>query len=165
VREAANEVLGALTLGRVHRARIAEQWRKETSLRSAFHARINQSVLDHSSVQERSNEFEKPLVFHSFCDPAHQFVVIDSIEEFLQVTIDAPAVTSGDILLRLGYRLMSGWPRSKTVAAFREGPIPVLLQNLHHRLLDESIQHRLNTTLSYPTVRHGNFYRRTGLSS
>jgi hypothetical protein len=32
------------------------------------------------------------------------------------------------------------------------------LQNLHHRLLDKSIQHRRDTKLSYPTVRLGDFH-------
>src|SRR4029077_13853305 len=30
---------------------VAEQWRKRTPLRSAFHARTNQSVLHHPSIQ------------------------------------------------------------------------------------------------------------------
>jgi hypothetical protein len=47
--------------------------------------------------------FQQPLVFNPFRDLAHQFVVIDSIEQFLQFKIDAPAVTFGDILMRLGY--------------------------------------------------------------
>ena len=37
----------------------------------------------------------------------HQFVVINSIEKFFQVEINHPAVARDDILLRLGYRLMS----------------------------------------------------------
>src|SRR5438270_7407971 len=45
--------------------------REWTSLWSAFHARADQSVLHHSRVQERANEFEQPIVFHSLCDPAH----------------------------------------------------------------------------------------------
>jgi site-specific DNA recombinase len=81
--------------------------REWTSLRSPFHGRTDQSVLHHSRVQERTNEFEKPLVLDAFGDPTHQFVVIDSIEKLLQVKIDAPAVTFGDILLRLCYCLMS----------------------------------------------------------
>jgi len=61
-------------------------------------------------------------------------------------------------LLRLSYRLMRGSSRSKTVAVFREGPIPLPLQNLHHRLLDQSIQHRRDTKLSHPSVRLGDFH-------
>src|SRR5208337_706095 len=48
---------------------------------------------------------------------------------------------------------MRGSSRSKTIAVFREGPIPLPLQNLHHRLLDQSIQHRRDTQLAHPAVR------------
>ena len=41
---------------------------------------------------------------------------------------------------------------------FREGPIPLPLQNLHHRLLDETIQHRRDTQLAHPSVRLGDFH-------
>jgi hypothetical protein len=34
--------------------------------------------------------------------------VIDSIEKFLQIEINAPAVAFGDVLLRLCHRLMKG---------------------------------------------------------
>jgi hypothetical protein len=32
------------------------------------------------------------------------------------------------------------------------------LQNLHHRLLDESIQYRRNAKLAHPSVRLGDFH-------
>src|ERR1035438_10192716 len=79
---------------------IAEQWRKWTSLRSPFHAWADQPVLHHPSIQECPNEFQQPLVLDPFGDLTHQFVVIDSIEKFLQIKINAPAVAFGDILLR-----------------------------------------------------------------
>src|SRR5450759_4541742 len=85
---------------------IAQQWRKRSSLRSSFHTGTNQSVLHHPGIQERPDEFQQPLVFDSLCDLPPQFVVIDSIEEFLQVEIHHPAVSFGDVLLRLSYRLM-----------------------------------------------------------
>ncbi len=72
-----------------------------------LNARADQPVLHHPSVQERPDEFQQPLVLDPFGDLTHQFVVIDSIEEFLQIKINAPAVAFGDILLRLCYRLMS----------------------------------------------------------
>ena len=72
----------------------------------------------------------------------HQFVVIDSIEKLLQIEIDAPAATFGDVLLRLCHRLMSRPSRPEPVAVFGKRPVPPPLQNLHHRLLDQTIQHR-----------------------
>jgi hypothetical protein len=38
--------------------------------------------------------------------------------------------------------LLSRPPRSEPVAVIGKRPVPPPLQNLHHRLLDESIQHR-----------------------
>jgi hypothetical protein len=54
----------------------------------------------------------------------------------------APAVTFGDVLLRLCHRLMSRPSRPEPVAVIGKRPVPPSLQNLHHRLLDKSIQHR-----------------------
>ncbi len=36
--------------------------------------------------------------------------------------------------------------------------VPLALQNLHHRLLNHSIQHRRDTKLSHPSVRLRDFY-------
>ena len=121
---------------------IAEQWRKWTTLRSPFHAGADQPVLHHPSIQECPDELQQPLVLDPFGDLAHQFVVVDSIEKFLQIKINAPAVTFGDILLRLDHCLMSRPSRPKTVAVIGKRPVPPPLQNLRHRLLDKSIQHR-----------------------
>jgi hypothetical protein len=48
----------------------------------------------------------------------------------------------GEVLLRLRHRLMCRAARSKPIAVFGEGTVPAPLQNLHHRLLDQSIHHR-----------------------
>src|ERR1035437_8230144 len=54
---------------------------------------------------------------------------------------------------------MSRPSRPKTVAVVRERPVPPPLQNLHHRLLDKSIQCGGNAQLSHPsTVRLGDFH-------
>jgi len=115
-----------------------------TPLWSAFDAWADQSVLHHPSIQEYPDEFQQPLVLDSFCDLTHQFVVIDSIEKFLQIEINHPAVARGNVLLCLGHRLMRRSSRSKTVAVVGERRVPLPLQNLHHRLLDKSIQHARN---------------------
>ena len=61
---------------------VTQQWRKRASLRSPFHARADQPVLHHPGIQECPDEFQQPLVLDALGDLAHQFVVIDSIEEF-----------------------------------------------------------------------------------
>src|SRR5438477_1674818 len=137
---------------------VGQQWRKWTSLRSAFHTGADQSVLHHPGVQKCPDEFQQPLVFDSFGDLTHQFVVIDSVEKLFEVEINHPAVACGDVLLRLGYRLMCRSSRSKTIAVVGERRVPLPLQHLHHRLLDESIQHRRDAKLSHPAVRFGDFH-------
>src|ERR1035441_1307854 len=87
----------------------------------------------------------------------HQFVVNDPIEEFLQVEINAPAAAFGNILLRLCHRLMGRPSRSEPIAVIGKRPVPLPLENLHHRLLDESVQHRRNAKLAHPSVRFGDF--------
>src|SRR5215469_6137625 len=123
---------------------VTEQWRKRSPLRSPFHARTDQPVLHHPGIQECPDEFQQPLILDPLGDLTHQFVVIDPIEEFLQIEIHAPAVACGDILLRLCHCLMSRPPRPEPIAVIGKRPVPPPLQDLHHRLLDKSIQHRPN---------------------
>jgi hypothetical protein len=106
---------------------IAEQWRKWTPLRSPFHAWTDQPVLHHPGIQECPDELQQPLVLDPFGDLAHQFVVIDPIEKFLQIKINAPAVAFGDMLLRLRHCLFGRPSRPEPVAAFRERQVPLPL--------------------------------------
>ena len=101
---------------------------------------------------------QQPRVLDPLRDATHQFVVVDSIEEFLQIEIHHPVVAVGDVLLRLGHGLMRRPSRSKPVAVGRKRPIPSALQDLHHRLLDEAIQHRRDAQLAHPAVRLGDLH-------
>src|SRR5215469_14070226 len=83
--------------------------------------------------------------------------MVHSIKEFFQIKIHHPALTLGDILLRLGHRLVRRPLRTKAVTVFGERRVPLALQNLHHRLLDESIQHCGNAQLAHSPVRLGDF--------
>jgi len=79
--------------------------------------------------------------------------VIHSVEELLQVEVNHPATACSDVLLGLCYRLMCRFPRSKTIAVIGKLRVPPLLQDLHDRLLYESIQHRWNAQLAHSPVR------------
>src|SRR5207249_1566314 len=46
----------------------------------------------------------------------------------------------------------------KTVTVIGKRRVPPFLQNLHHRLLDESTQHRRNAKFAHSPVRLGNLY-------
>src|SRR6266545_473274 len=106
---------------------VTQQRRKRTALWRPFHARAYQPVLHHPCIQECPDELQQPLVLHPFGDRTHQFVVVDSIEEFLQIEIHAPAVTFGDIPLRLCHCLLGAPSRSKTIAVFGKRRVPLLL--------------------------------------
>src|SRR5271156_6363852 len=115
--------------------------RDRTPLGSPFHAWADQPVFHPPGVQERPDEFQHPLVIDALGDLSHQSVVIDSIEEFLQGEVNHPAISCGDMPLCLCHSMMGRSPRSKTVAVIGKLRVPPPLQNLHDRLLDESIQH------------------------
>jgi hypothetical protein len=74
-------------------------------------------------------------------------------EKLFQIEIHHPAVPVGDILLRLGHRLMRRALGTKPVTVFGKRRVPPVLQNLHRRLLDKPIQHRRNAQLAHPAVR------------
>src|SRR5207247_902706 len=48
--------------------------------------------------------------------------------------------------------------RPNRVAVVGERRVPPLLQNLHHRLLDHSVQHRRDAQLAHPPVRLPDFH-------
>src|SRR5215469_7458823 len=89
----------------------------------------------------------------SFSLPGREFHPLEApglawrTEKFFQVEIHHPAISFGDILLRLVYRLLRATPWSKTVAVFRER-VPALLQNLQHCLLDKAVQDSGNAELA-----------------
>src|SRR5258708_24992559 len=103
-------------------------------------------------VQERPDELQQPFVFDTLGDLCHQFVMINSIEKFLQIEINHPAVAFGNVPLCLRYSLMRRSSRSKTVAVIGKCWVPLPLQNLHHRLLNEAVQHGREAKLSHPSV-------------
>ena len=66
------------------------------------------------------------------------------IEEFLQIEIDDGVATVSDELLSGGHRLMRRASGPEPIARRREGRVPILLQHLHHCLLEEAVEHRRN---------------------
>src|SRR5262245_66134469 len=85
--------------------------------------------------------------------------MIDSIEKFFQIETNAPAVTFDHVLLRLGHRLMSRPSWSEPVAVIGKLRVPLSLQDLHNRLLDEPVQHSWNAEFAHPSpVRLFNFH-------
>src|SRR6266704_1197006 len=107
----------------------------------------------HSKLQ-----LHQPLTADPFGTLCEQSVVVDPVKEFLEIQIHHPAVAFGLILLRHLHRLMCRSLGPKPIAVFRERSVPAPLQYLHHRLLDESIQHRRNAQLTHSAVRFRDFH-------
>ena len=79
---------------------------ERTALRRPFIHRTHQPVFHDPSREKRPDQLQHPLIADPFGDLRHQFVVRNSIEEFLQIKIHTPAIALGDVLLRRRHRLM-----------------------------------------------------------
>jgi hypothetical protein len=128
----------------------------------AFLRQFHESVLQHTCRKPAPNQSQKPAVFYPLGDLTHQFVVVDSIEELFQIEIDHPTVSRSDVLLGTRDRLMRRASGTKPIARFREGLVSSALQNLHHCLLNQSIQHGWDAKLPHPSVRLRDSTLRTG---
>jgi len=80
--------------------------------------------------------------------------VVDSVKEFFQVNVHNPAIALFNILLTVAYRLMGASAKTKCKAVLRERFIQILLQHLHNRLLNETVQHCGNTEFAYSASGH-----------
>src|SRR5210317_344886 len=62
------------------------------------------------------------------------------------------------MLLGAGHRLMRRALRTKAETVLGECGIPILLQDLKQRLLDETVENGWDAKLSHPTTRFGYLY-------
>ena len=67
------------------------------------------------------------------------------------------AITFGHVTLSLSDCLMSGASRSETVAVLGKRGIPLLLENLQQRLLNQSVDDTRDAEFSDPAIRLGYF--------
>ena len=104
--------------------------------------RADQPILQHARGQEAADQPEQAFVGHPFGHQTHQDVVIDPIEELLQIEIDHDVEARADVVLRTLHRPMSRASGPEPVARVRETGVPIPLQHLHRRLLDEAVEHR-----------------------
>ena len=74
-------------------------------------------------MRKTANQFQQSPVLHFPCDPDHEDVVLDPIEEFREVHINALAIAGSDITLYLFGCVLSGTFRSKSKARFGEARI------------------------------------------
>ena len=86
-------------------------------------------------------------------DLAPHLVMVDPVAKLLQVHIHDPGVTLFEVRLRPLYRLMRVAGRSEAEARIREGGIPLPLEHLPHRLVDEAVHDGGNPKCSDPSLR------------
>ena len=127
------------------------------ALRGPLVHRADQAVFHHSGLEKRPDQLEHTFIGHPRRDARHQAVVIDPVEKFFEIEVNHDAVARGNVLLRLGHRLMSGTSRSEAVAMLGERRVPLLLKNLQQGLLDQSVDDARYAELSDPAVRLGDF--------
>ena len=131
---------------------------ERSTLWRTFLRRPYEPVLHHTRLEPAPNQLQKTLISYPPCNLTHQFVVVYSIEELFQIEIDHPTVPRRNMLLGTRDCLMRRASGTKPVARFRESVVPTTLQDLHHCLLDQSIQHRWDAKLSHPSVRLRDFH-------
>ena len=105
-----------------------------------------------SEVQE-SPAFNGRL---SFLTLRHEYVVLDTVEEFRQVHINAMAIPVSNRLLHLPGCVLSRASWSKTETRFRETRIEDRSQNLQDGLLNDTVHHVWNAEMPLSTIRFGN---------
>jgi len=99
---------------------VREQRREGRALRRAFLRRLHHAVGHDACLQVAPDQPEHLLISDPPCDPRHQRVVLDSVEERIQVEIDYPrrAILDG---LTCGHdRVMSRAPRPEAEALLGE---------------------------------------------
>jgi hypothetical protein len=69
---------------------VAEQRRERRALRGPLLRRLHQPAGHDAHFQVGPDQLEHPLVMHPSGNPGHQGVVLNSIEERVQIKIDAP---------------------------------------------------------------------------
>ena len=79
-------------------------------------ARVHQPAVHDARFQVAPDQPEHPLVMHPSCDPGHQCVVLNAIEERFEIKIDAPHRVIGDELACPLDSLMLRAPRPKAEA-------------------------------------------------
>src|SRR5712692_3885813 len=128
---------------------------KGTALRSPFIYGHHQSLCEDPGSQASPQQADDPLVPNPLLYLAHQLVMVDPIEEFLQVNIHHPVIPLTEILLGFGHGLMGRASRTKPVTVLRKRWVPARLQHPEDRLLDEAVHH-----CRYPQLSDAAFWLR-----
>ena len=95
---------------------VREQRRERRTLRGPLFARGHQPAIHDARFQVASDQLEHLLVIDPSCDPGHQSVVLNAIEERVEIKIDAPRRVISDELACPLDSVMLRAPRAKPEA-------------------------------------------------
>src|SRR6516164_4197684 len=87
----------------------------------------------------------------------NQGALCSTFQKFFEIKVHYNVVARGNVLLRLGYCLISRVSRSEAVTVLGKRRVPAFLQNLQQGLLDQSVNDARHAELSDPAVRLGDF--------
>ena len=106
----------------------------------------------HPAFEKAVDEPEHIGCVHVLAHANHQAVVVDAVEERFQIDVHHPAVSLSDRGLGVAHRLVCVAPGPKAVAVGVEVAVPLALDDLRQRLLDESVRYRRDAKESFSAV-------------
>ena len=95
---------------------IAEQGTQGRPLGRAFLALSDETTHHHPRLQVAADQTKQTLIGNPLCQPGHQDIVVDLVEELLQVDVDQDVVALFDVVMGLLNRLPGIPARSEAVA-------------------------------------------------
>src|SRR5690349_5625034 len=134
---------------------VRQDGRKRTALWRPLSTLLEEPGVKHACRQECPNKSEHSSVGNTFRDFGHQLVMVDPVEEFFQVNIDAPVVTLADVGLRPGHGLMGRASGTEAIAVLAERRIPQRLKLLEDRLLEQAVKGGGNAEVAPAACRFG----------
>jgi hypothetical protein len=132
---------------------VGQQRREWSALRRSLLVPHAYAVSHDSRFQITPDQTQHPPVPHPACDPRHQLVVVDAIEELLQIDVYQPAISLAHVLLRLTHRIVCTALRSKAIRRARELRIEQRGEHLKQCLLDQPVEHGRDPQLTHPAAR------------
>ena len=109
--------------------------------------RVHQPAIHDARFQVAPDQLEHLLVMHPSCDPGHQNVVLNAIEERVEIKIDAPHRAIGDELACPLDSLMLRAPRPKAEAMGMELRVEDGREHLRDGLADHPIHRSRHSQL------------------
>ena len=109
---------------------------------TALLARLTVSRNRQPGLQVATNQPQRPLVPNPAGQPRHRHDVVHRVEELFWVEVDHDAADPGDMRAGGPDRIIGASARAEAVESLQEARIGQRRQQLMHRLLDHTVEHR-----------------------